>query len=93
MENQDIFKILNQIFMDEKFLLETGTYNDSFLFQELMYKLNTILNYYIATRDKSLLSVEEIEEKYFWIKNKLPTQKILDNILINGYLTHSFPGV
>ena len=93
MDEKDIFKTLNNIFTDEEFLLENGSNRYGFFFSTLMDHLNTVLCYYIATRDSRVLTLQEIEQNYFSIKNKVPSQEHLNNILRDGYLTHSFPGV
>ncbi len=93
MNKQDIFSVLNEIFTDEEFLLEIASKMDGFFYNELMNNLNIILSYYIVTRDTRRLSFKEINTNYNKIKNNVPNQEEINNILIEGYLTHSFPGV
>lgn len=54
MQEQDLFKTLNTIFTNEDYLFDIATYGNKFIYGDLMYSLNRILCYYLATRDSGI---------------------------------------
>lgn len=88
-----VFDRIDSVFNNQDFLMSAAVTNkfDS----DRLYSILTItLNYFLATRDTSTsFSVEEIESSYKKLNERCLTCDTLENIVTNGFLTHSFNAV
>lgn len=93
-KDNEVITTINSIFNDENFLLTAAISKKGFDNDQLCEILTIVLNYYITTRDTSQnITVEELKDNYQKLNNHHLTEQQLDNIITNGFLTHSFCGV
>lgn len=82
---------IDTVFNDNDFLMSAAEGSTKFD-EDRLYKMLTItLNYFLATRDRcTRFTVSEMESGYERLNSRLLTDEQLENIITNGYLTHSF---
>lgn len=87
---KEFFQNLNKAFNNYDKLFEYCC-NGAFYPSVLSNYLSTLLKYYITTReDPSCLTYLQLKEFNKEIRNRVPTKNEIDNIMTNGYLSHSF---
>lgn len=79
---------LNKLFKSKKFI--STLMEDEIQFSPRIFeKMGIVLDYYIATRDNNInYTYKQIEEKF----KELDFESLKDNIIANGFMTHSFNG-
>ena len=87
-QNSKLIKNLNTIFRSEKFIRSLMQEENSF--SDYIYsKMGRVLEYYIITRDENInYTYEDIEKKL----NQIDYEQFKENIIDNGFMTHSFNG-
>jgi len=87
-KNIKLIKNLNKLFTSTKFISSLMQGEDEFS-NYVYYKMGRILEYYITTRDENVnYTYEEIEEKL----SQIDYEELRENIIDEGFLTHSFNG-
>lgn len=87
-QNSKLIKNLNAIFRSEKFIRSLMQEENSF--SDYIYsKMGRVLEYYIITRDENInYTYEDIEKKL----SQIDYEQFKENIIDNGFMTHSFNG-
>ena len=85
---------IDSVFNNNDFLMSAADGKSKFD-DERLYRILTItLNYFLTTRDNcTRFSVGDMESCYQRLNAKFLTDEQLDNIITNGYLTHSFNAI
>lgn len=92
-KNNQIIETIDSIFNDENFLLSALDDKKIFDINNLYQVLTMVLDYCIATRDtKTNLTIKEVKDNFTKLNDHYLTKEEFDNIITNGFLTHSFCG-
>lgn len=87
-EDQRLINNLNKIFSSKKFMQSLMQDENDFS-PRIFGKMGIVLDYYISTRDNNInYTYKQIEEKF----DELDFESLKDNIITNGFMTHSFNG-
>jgi len=85
---------INRKFTDSDFLMNIIDSSKKFNREHLYEILAVTLNYFLATRDnRPNLTLRDIKSAYNDLNDNFLTREQIDNIITNGYLTHSFNAI
>lgn len=82
---------IDTVFNNDDFLLSAADVNKKFDEDRLYYILAITLNYFLATRDtRTNFDVSGLEAEYGRINSRYLTTEEVEEIIMKGFLTHSF---